>query len=543
MSVKTVKLSDITRKREIAAGGEGKIYEHPSDTNKVIKVYHKARSSKFVKHLEKLSVSLGSIAFVRPLDIYVDAKGQCLGFEMDYVNFNDYYLFNNLFNKGFCSSNNIDKTFKIQVLNQLATCLQSLHKNNIVVGDLNQYNLFVGKDGRILFVDVDSYQTPDNAHSGVLLDDIRDWTTTAINSQTDDYAYDVLAFWVTTFCHPYKWVVPGNKETLEMRVKANKSILSKITGIKIPALYEPPVGDLLKQFSEIFNNGRRYIVSMTGIHVPVQTVVKQQISVDSNTLTIRKIYEDVKSLYVVDNRFAIEIKDKEWFIVEANFKGVTRNVKTINCDKLYISDNSWAYRNNNSLYSSVGREYSFKDPVFYFNNGFLSIIDYSTDIQWNFNINNQLGGGIDNTNTPVFGKSIIKRSGLLQNFGSQKYLNVPFLNRYSMIPVPVGTKDGFYVKEFVGLEIKGRNSVEYQIRYVKDANNHKSLDFDYLPHFAVQLNSILFVPEDGYIDIYRDLQFQTRLECSVCTRDSKLFSTKSGILLLESKTLYLVNTK
>src|SRR5688572_33246603 len=85
MSVKQTNGNIFTKQREIAAGGEGKIYEHPSDPNKVVKIYHQARKPEFVDHLVLLSKNLESVAFVRPLDIFVDAKGNCLGFEMNYV--------------------------------------------------------------------------------------------------------------------------------------------------------------------------------------------------------------------------------------------------------------------------------------------------------------------------------------------------------------------------------------------------------------------------------------------------------------------------
>ena len=540
--VKTTNGNIFTKQREIAAGGEGKIFEHPSDKNKVVKIYHKPRDKKFVDHLVMLS-SLGPM-FIKPVDIYIDSTTlKVIGFDMQYVDFNNYFLFNNLFNKGFCSAHNVDKGLKFKIMAKLKSALEHIHQYKIVVGDLNQYNLFFNLQGDIIFVDVDSYQTPTNTHSGVLLDDIRDWTTSAINEQTDGYAYDVLAFWAITFCHPYKWMVPGNKEPLEMRVKAHKSILSKIAGIKIPPLYEAPTGDLLKQFSEIFNNGRRYMVNMTGVHVPVSTVVKQQIAVDSNSLTIKKLHEGIRKIFVCDSKFAIETKPGHWSLVESVFKGVTRSLRTIDCDEIYPSDNGYAYKKGDSLYSQDDKLVkSFRDPVFYWNNGYLVVIEYPVDLQWNYNLNNQLAG-IDNTNTPVFAKSIVKRAGLLQNFGSQKYLNVPYLNRYAMIPVPPGTKDGFYIKEYAGVEIKGKNSVEYQIRYVKDANNHTTLDLDYLPYFAVALGGTIMIPEDGYVDVYTNLQLLTRLECSICTRDSKLFYTKSGILLLEDKCLYLLNTK
>ena len=54
--------------------------------------------------------------------------------------------------------------------------IEYLHKNDIQVSDLNQYNMYFSLNGKILFVDVDSYQTPDNKLiDPVVLEDIRDF--------------------------------------------------------------------------------------------------------------------------------------------------------------------------------------------------------------------------------------------------------------------------------------------------------------------------------------------------------------------------------
>jgi len=108
---KTGKILDLASAKEIAAGGEGKIFEHPANKKKVVKLYHQPRPAGFANHLEILS-QLGD-AFVKPQEIYFNGRGQVAGFDMDYVNFNNYWLFNNLFNKGFCNTNRIDKGFKI----------------------------------------------------------------------------------------------------------------------------------------------------------------------------------------------------------------------------------------------------------------------------------------------------------------------------------------------------------------------------------------------------------------------------------------------
>lgn len=532
--MQVVDLRTIVHQREIAAGGEGKIFEHATDKKKVVKIYHKPRSASFVDHLEKLRKLPKS--FVAPTEVYTNSRGECVGFEMKYVNLNNYWLFNNLFNKGFCTSNGITRDFKISVLNKLKTDIEILHSQKIVVGDLNQYNMFFSAKGDILFVDVDSYATPTNPHSGVLLEDIRDFTTSDINSQTDSWAYDVLAFWATTHCHPFKWVLPGDKESLESRVKHNRSILSKINGIKIPPVYEPPVGDNLLQFSEIFS-GRRYMISLDKVHTQIGTVVKQPTV--SNSLLIRELYDNVTHFNACDDFIALRI-GADWLLVETKIQKLTREVKRVACDELYPAFDTFAYRKGNSLFSGVDGVYrkDFFQPEFYYSGGFLTVVDYGNDTQWNYNLNFQIGG-IDSTQTPVFAKSILKRNALIQNFGSKQMMNVPVKNSYSLIPVPDGTKDGTYHRGYVAVEHKTKSAVEYSIR--KDGN---ILDLDYLPFFTSSPKNVIFVPEDGFIDVYgKDMELLTRFDCSICTRSSKLSYSNSGILVLENNKLYLTNTK
>lgn len=539
--LKKVNKSTLTKQREIAAGGEGKIYEHPSDKTKVVKIYHQARKPDFAKHLEKLS-KLSSIFFVTPQDIYVDNKGDVIGFDMEYVNFNEYYLFNNLFNKGFCSSNGIDKSLKQNLLNELRICLEQVHKLDITIGDLNQYNLFFSKKKSILFVDVDSYQTSEQPHSGVLLDDIRDWSTTNINNSTDIWAYNILAFWITTYCHPFKWVVPGNKEPLEVRVRANKSILTPIKDIKIPALYEPPSDELKKQYLEIFS-GRRYFVELKGTTIPMSPIIKQAIS--SSKLSIRELYSDVTHLYISSNYISIKT-GQYWMLVEAKVKGITRLAITKECDELFPGNiNKYVYIKGNTLYSEDGKTYtkSFNQPLFSYNNGYLGVIEYGSDIQWNYNIDNQLGG-LDSTNTPIFAKSIIKRTSFLQNFGSKKYINIPTLNSYKLIEVPLGTQDALFFNNYLALEVKKSNKITYEIKDTFHESNFKSEEFDYFPYFTSMPGiTTILVPDDQCINVFTNMQLISKFDCSICTKDSKLYWTTSGILLLENNILYLLNTK
>ncbi len=524
---------DLIRAKEIAAGGEGKIFEHPTDKKKVIKLYHQVRLASFAKHLSILS-SLGK-EFIKPGEVYY-INGKVAGFAMDYVNFNDYWLFNNLFNKGFCNSNKIDNSFKTGVLMQLKASLESLHATGIVVGDLNQYNLFVSKNGKILFVDVDSYATKEQLHSGVLLDEIRDWTTMNINKETDAWAYDILAFWTTTFCHPFKWVAPGNSETLEQRVKAGKSFLTKITNLKVPPLYQPPTGDVLKQFQEIFN-GRRYMIDLHGIHIPVPVQVTQ--AVHSASVNIREIATNVLGVHNAGNYITIHGHNNEWTLVETSIAKITRDVKEIICDEMYPAANGkYIIRTGSWIEGSSGSSIRFNQPEFYYADGSIAVFDYGTDTQWNINVANQVGA-LDCISTPVFAKSIIVRDAPIQNFGGAKFLNVPFGNKYTLVKVPQGTKNAVYCNHVASIEYVNKRKTVYQLLH---PTKQFTIDLDYLPHFAVKDN-LVFVPDNGTIQVYMNFAPISTLDVPNCTRDSKLYSTTSGILMLENNSLYLLNTK
>ena len=525
------KTLNLAKAKEIAAGGEGKIYEHPTDKKKVVKIYHQPRKKEYADHLKLLS-GLGN-RFVEPKEIYFTDKGQCAGFDMNYVNFSHYWLFNNLFNKGFCNSNGIDKSFKLKVLQELSEAINEVHSKGIVIGDLNQYNIFVGKNGTILFVDTDSYASTVYPHSGVILDDIRDWTTLDINKSTDSWSYDILAFWITTFCHPFKWIMPGNKDTLEQRVKKNMSFLRDMPGLKIPPLYEAPTGDEKKQFLEIFS-GRRYMVNLSGQHVQVNVQIKQQVG--SKNLEIRELYDHVTKILNAGSCISAKINGK-WSIIETSLPKITRMTTSVDdCDVLLPSKSNYAYIKGNVLYSHDGKENKFYQPEFYYDNCSLMCIDYAQDLQYNFNLNSQMWN-ISNNNLVVFSKSIVVGNTPIQNFGAQKFLNIPIGTSYTMIGVPIETKNAIYCNNFWAIEMRKKNKVEYELR-----TSTQSMSLEYLPSFAVR-GKVVLIPENGYIDVYQDMTKIVELDCLMCTRDSQLFSTDSGILLLENNVLYLLNTK
>ena len=522
---------DESKLKQIAAGGEGVIYEYGK---KVLKVYHTPRPTKFENHLK----SLGNLdkRFVKPQQIWYTNTGLVGGFEMDYVDFNKYLLFNNLFNKGFCTTNGIDKKLKIKILESLKDAMEYAHTQGIVIGDCNMYNIFVKKDGSVLFCDVDSFATQHQPHSGVLLDEIRDWTTTNIDKNTDTWAFNILSFWATTYVHPFKWVCPGNTETLEQRVRQSKSILSKISGVKIPALYEVPDPIVVPQYEENFK-GRRYYVDFNGVQT-TNLVVNKTIS--STSLNIRELFINVKKVRCTDSQCAI-LTDK-WILLDTRYQGITTQVKLIDCDELFPGNKEFLYLKGDILYTSKGEKVQqFNNYYYHFNNGSLMIVDYDRDNQHVYKIDNQMVG-VESRITPVFAKSILFNGCPIQNFGKKKYLNIPVNGIGILLETWEGTKTALYGgNTYVVTESVEKNRVKFTLFRASTYKLEAGVELDYLPHFCVK-GDVLFLPDDNYIGVYKDFTMISKLDVN-STRDSQLFTTNSGILMLENQSLYLLNTK
>jgi hypothetical protein len=521
--------------KQIASGGEGTIYEHPKDSSKVLKIYHTPRNIIFKDHL--LELKNLSDKFLKPIDI-IEENNKVIGFTMNYINFNDYYLLNNLFNKGFCNNHSITDQFKTDILSKMKSDILDLHSKKLIIGDLNQYNIFFSTKGDLLYVDVDSYQSAYNKHSGVLLDEIRDWTNSNIDSYSDSYSYDVLSFWILTYCHPYKYLIQGSTTDIKSRCLKGESILTKKSVAKIPPIYKHPVGDIYDQFFEIFDRRKRFFVDFKGTNPGVlidQSITKNIVT--SDKLSIREIASDVTKVNSAFDQFAVLVGDK-WTLYKSNMKSlVSKSNLDLTCDELYPSNSNYCYRVKNVLYDSKGKEYKFSHPEFHYKKGSLMVIDYSNDSLYNYEIDSQLYG-INYSKNPIYSRSVVHKTEMIQNFGKSKFINSPNKSSYSMIKLPESTLDAYNVGEIYVAELRVNNTIIYRL-----FNKSKSTDLSYLPKFDL-LGDKIVVPNDNSLDIYDlDLNLIMKFDCNVSSIFSQIHVTQSGIILLEDKKLYLINTK
>lgn len=146
---------------EIAKGGEGTVYNIEDHKNYVVKLYNDKLLKSCKLNKLKIMISLfnkdiGNFA-AWPRSIVLDNNIPC-GFIME--KFSDYIEIHQLYGsssrkKYFPKAN---WQFLVHTARNLACAIETLHKKNIVIGDINQGNILVNKQAMVKFIDCDSYQ-------------------------------------------------------------------------------------------------------------------------------------------------------------------------------------------------------------------------------------------------------------------------------------------------------------------------------------------------------------------------------------------------
>ncbi|MEP7198076.1 MAG: protein kinase [Saprospiraceae bacterium] len=145
---------------QLGRGGEGTVFEVNNHPNLVVKIYNEnitqERESK-LKYMVQLGRNEITNFSAWPLDILY-LKGKPIGFAMKkldgFVHLHKVYMPFDRKNLFPARGNN----FLIHVATNLAKAFSSLNNQNIIVGDVNESNILVNKDGIVNFIDCDSFQ-------------------------------------------------------------------------------------------------------------------------------------------------------------------------------------------------------------------------------------------------------------------------------------------------------------------------------------------------------------------------------------------------
>ncbi len=532
--------------KEIDRGGEGSIFPHPNDKNQVIKIYHEG----IVHNLTQqtwIYLSQLDKRFVKPLELFYNDTEAIIGFSMNLLD-NSYYRISQIFTKSQCAKLGINEIIKNKISNELISIIKEAHSKNIVIGDFNPYNIFINPHGDIQILDVDSFETPALKHSGRLLDDIRDhYYLGKVSRQSDYYALAVNVFRLLTYVHPYKGVHNIWKQ-LEERAIKRISVLSNDTDLIIPAFYEPIGSKALEmQFKRIFEDGERFLIQVDQII----TIKKPQTVIQTNrtNIMVKVISDNVIDFYFNETLGYIKT-DTISELYDCTFKGnlsLTGKINNTDYDSLWVGNKNILRVNDNQLYYHHDLIINFKIPE---NFRVIQLDHILFGVDWE-NIYHIYPDKIINktiswSKIPSWGRGFKFEFSPIQLTGGIARTHFRYGDAINSVKLPLNAKN---------LNLKGNTGVityfeDEKIKHnwfcINGLNLVMCKETEEIFSFAVKQTTgtaFVFVPKDGKIEILRTPDFSEvdSIEFDVCTAQSQIFLTRSGLLLLENKILYLIN--
>ena len=204
---------NLTQKDFVAQGGQASIY---TKGGMAYKIYTDPKQALPIGKIKALSV-LTEPNIVKPQNILVDNAGTVIGYTTTFVK--DAYPMSQLFPKAFREREGLTHKHVQELVKKFRDGISHIHSKSILVVDMNESNLLVGKSFRdLFFIDTDSYQTAGYL-CPVLMESVRDWTIK--NHQwtelSDWFSFAVVSFQMFVGVHPFRGVYKGPKT--EMRTK------------------------------------------------------------------------------------------------------------------------------------------------------------------------------------------------------------------------------------------------------------------------------------------------------------------------------------
>lgn len=247
--------SDINKLNQLAEGGEGIIYEYGSDILKTYKS-HVNVSSKEKKVNALLKKSLPREVVVPKEAVY--CNGKFIGYIMPRVEGDEIKTFTN---KKFLTANNITTKDILGVLDDVITTVNVLHKEGIIIGDLNDQNILVDKQKNIHFIDCDSW-TIGTEKCDVIMDLYRDpfLKGNDFTVETDTYALSILIWKTLTRIHPHGGTMNPDMDIIE-RMRLGISVIDN-PKVKIPRTIKSWANlnpELVSTLKTVFENKGRTI--------------------------------------------------------------------------------------------------------------------------------------------------------------------------------------------------------------------------------------------------------------------------------------------
>jgi len=544
------KIIKIDENKEIARGGEGRIILL-SGKKQVAKLYFNAQPLDSSAHF-KFLMNWQHPLFLLPDDLLFDAKRNIAGFLMPFLP-DSYQALSILFSKNYCRKNNIDGQFKLKLIEKLIIAVKEAHENQLIIGDLNPYNIMVHtKTGELKFIDCDSYQTPHKKHSGVLLEDIRDYEKGGkVSQESDFFALSVLSFYLLSFCHPFKGIHPQFK-TLKERMLHHLPIFE--SSVKKPKCFVQPDDSWMTIFNDFYLNDKRFLFSTQNLAADTGQFVTHEMKINENIL-LQTVYSGAYRGVEFGARFGYVATPTEWKLYECIEKGrivLRKSYPLTNFDAIFISDEHIIGRKDTNWY--FGLEHDTKkiknislkaDKIVLYKNLAAIIEDGAL---YKLYINEIRYGNIKIERIEVFEEGFKQQPNWIQLSGGVYHIFNSNKNDLSTIKLK---------RKIISLEQKGayglysfkqKGQLKYRFFHIKGLNLKEYTEtYDEPFQFAVlEANKdYIFKTKDDGIELLSTENLQKMEEYKIEGFDAQnpIFYSHSGIVLSTDQGILLMNKK
>ena len=152
--------------RELNKGQEGKVYEVPTNSGQVAKLYNRTPDARKQAKLRFMAGTADEQLLRHaawPLEtLHQNHKGPIVGFLMPKVTGGELHM---LYSPAYRRQDypKVAWDFLLIVARNLAAAFTTLHSHGHIFGDVNQRNVMVGRDSKVMLIDCDSFQIHANS--------------------------------------------------------------------------------------------------------------------------------------------------------------------------------------------------------------------------------------------------------------------------------------------------------------------------------------------------------------------------------------------
>jgi hypothetical protein len=242
----------------VGQGGEASVYASGDLAFKIYTDPNRMIPSAKIRELAALTAS----NIIRPQALLLDRQNHPVGYTMRRVS--DAAVICQLFNRAFRERQGITPDAMLALVRKLQEGVRHVHEQGILIVDLNEMNFLLeglagggrAGTGELLFIDVDSYQTP-GFPATAIMDSVRDRHATRFSPETDWFSFGIVSFQMLVGIHPYKGKHPSLTD-LDARMRGNVSVFNpKVTIPKVCYPFDLIPQALRDWYRAVFEDGKR----------------------------------------------------------------------------------------------------------------------------------------------------------------------------------------------------------------------------------------------------------------------------------------------